>query len=190
MNKYSKIDSAINANTSGGQITDIFLYDTVPGANYMTFFKDAQIRINPYTNCNEFGNKLPAGYIFECKRIALAVVTIANNLITLVKPIFNNALFSVFANAEFEFKIANDKVVKRMPIAQLLPQLNPYSRWTINNTNNASGAPYVLEIPFVIPPLLEFEANIIFPPAISVGSFLLRLTLEGQGTIFNTGQPL
>jgi len=190
MNKYSKIDYALNAGTSNQQITDIFLYDTVTGANYMTFFKDAQIRINPYTNCNEFGNKLPAGYIFECKRLALAVVTITNNKITTVKPVFNSAMFSIFSNAELEFKISNNKIIKRMPLLQLFPQNNPYVNWTINNTNNASGAPFVLEIPFVIPPLVEFEANIIFPPGVVVGNFLLRLTLEGQGTIFNTGQPL
>ena len=150
-----------NTNIRNQQGTTRVIYDSLPldGRTNFRFFETANVRTAPLTNIGSEGNRLEVGSTFTIEKIYLNAVTYdaANNTIT---ASLNGLTFAAgdtavpFATGELDFFIANSQVIKQLPTSFVNgPNFNP----TANNTNDHA---FGFATDIVIPPLLEYIANL------------------------------
>ena len=150
-----------NTNIRNQQGTTRVIYDSLPldGRTNFRFFETANVRTAPLTNIGSEGNRLEVGSTFTIEKIYLNAVTYdaANNTIT---ASLNGLTFTAgdtavpFATGELDFFIANSQVIKQLPTSFVNgPNFNP----TANNTNDHA---FGFATDIVIPPLLEYIANL------------------------------
>jgi hypothetical protein len=150
-----------NTNIRSQQGTTRVLYDSLPldGRTNFRFFENANTRTAPLTNIGAEGNRLEVGSTFTVEKIYFNAVTYdaVNNTVT---ASLNGLGFTAgdtavpFATGEFDFFIANSQVIKQLPTSFTQgANFNP----TANNTQDHA---FGLSTDIVIPPLLEYVANL------------------------------
>lgn len=150
-----------NTNIKNQQGTTRVIYDSLPldGRTNFRFFETANVRTAPLTNIGSEGNRLEVGSTFTIEKIYFNAVTFdaVNNTIT---ASLNGLAFTAgdtavpFATGELDFFIANSQVIKQLPTSFVNgSNFNP----TANNTNDHA---FGLATDIVIPPLLEYIANL------------------------------
>lgn len=149
-----------NTNIKGQQGTTRVLYDSLPldlRTNFR-FFENANNRQFPLTNIGSEGNRLEVGSTFTIQKIYFNLVTYdaVNNTITATSPLTAglSQFYNAIATGELSFAIANSEVLKQVPVTFALgSQFNPSA---VNTSDVALG----LQTDLVIPPLLEYFANL------------------------------
>lgn len=159
------------------QGTSVLKYDTLPldGRTTFNFFEGAAARNFPLSNCGSDGNKLGVGNTLVIERLYLTLVNYnEDGILEQVGPIisFPNGTIEM---GELNFAIANSTVLKNFPLLSTDPRFN-YS------SDNEKNWVYDLDTNIVIPPLLEYIAQVRVP-AYKGNDYLLRLTIEGSGSI-------
>lgn len=150
-----------NTNIKNQQGTTRVIYDSLPldGRTNFRFFENSQTRTAPLTNIGSEGNRLEVGSTFTIEKIYFNAVTYdaVNNTVT---ASLNGLAFTAgdtavpFATGELDFFIANSQVIKQLPTSFVQgSNFNP----TANNTNDHA---FGLATDIVIPPLLEYIANL------------------------------
>lgn len=170
-----------NRGVKSQQGSTVIYYDTLPldGAqNVLNFFENANLRQFSDTNLNNQGNRLGVLESLAIERMYLAQVTKdPSGAVSAIGPVTQSQVQA----GELEIEIANNKVLKRMPISSILPQFNKNSEH-INNNN------FEFDTQIVIPPQLEFSFNLRLDNPANVDDTFIRLAVEGVGSIVNTKQ--
>jgi len=166
------------------QGTTRVIYDSlplVPGQTSYRFFEGSNSRVFPNTNLGSFGNKLEVGESFTIQYMYFSIFTY-NNLDPFELQSTSNLSAEVeLRDAEVNFAIGNVQVIKPTPVISMDPAFN-------KGTNSASNL-FFLDTDIVIPPLLEFIAEMRANITPNVNPFSrIRLTCEGVGSLINTRQ--
>jgi hypothetical protein len=169
-----------NTNIKNQQGTTRTLFDTLPldGRTTWRFFEDANTRQFPLTNIGSEGNRLSVGETFVIQKAYLSIVSIDPDTqqVTGITTIPPAPAFVPFVSGELDFIIANSQVIKQLPTSVFQAITNP----TSNNQNDVS---FNFSTDIVIPPLLEYVAQLrTTSNAAQPGSFL-RLTVQGTAGI-------
>jgi len=150
-----------NTNIKNQQGTTRVIYDSLPldGRTNFRFFENSNTRQFPLTNIGAEGNRLEVGSTFTIEKIYFNAVTFdaVNNTIT---ASLNGLAFTAgdtaipFATGELDFFIANSQVIKQIPTSFVNgSNFNPTA---VNSNDHALS----LRTDIVIPPLLEYVANL------------------------------
>jgi hypothetical protein len=176
------VSDRLGANLDSMQGTTRAIFDTVPGlaaAGTMRFFENVQSRPYPFSNISQ--NRFETGESLAIESIALLGKT-ADNFTGLMFPYLQfteHVLLNLY--------IGNQRVLKDFDLS--------YSSFQIGTTNtvgnNSAAANFkavvYLETPIVIPPLIEFYAEIQSANAFGNANFRsATLILQGTGTLLNT----
>jgi len=170
-----------NSGIKKQQGSSVLKYDTLPldGRTTLNFFEGAAARNFPLSNCGSDGNKLGVGNTLVVERLYLTIVQKDGETGLFGNP--NPISFSpdgTLSMGELNFSIANSTVLKNFPTLSLLP-----------NYNYSAGAGqdnvYLLDTNIVIPPLLEYIAQLRLPAydPLDYTNLFLRLTIEGSGSL-------
>lgn len=186
-NRFTPQDKNIAVNDRFGnsgikkqQGSSVLKYDTLPldGRTTLNFFEGAAARNFPFSNCGSDGNKLGVGNTLVIERIYLTVFSVlAGDKLEIPVPI-SAAPDGTISMGELNFSIANSTVLKNFPAISLLPNYNYSAGADVDNV-------YQLDTNIVIPPLLEYIAQLRLP-AYDVADYeekYLRLTIEGSGSL-------
>lgn len=155
-----------NSNIKNQQGTSRVIYDALPldGRTNFRFFENATTRQFPLTNVGSEGNRLAVGESLAIEKIYFRLITFdaVNNTITSATPL-NTTLagdfFGPLATGEIDVIIANSQVIKQLPSTFAL--LNAVNNVIYNPTaNNNSDVAFGFATDIVIPPLLEYIANL------------------------------
>lgn len=185
MNPQAKIISVANKLNMSGlkkqQGTTRIIYDSLPldGRSVFRFFEGSNARVFPFTNLGSFGNKLEVGETLVCSFVYFSVFKVENNVITQITPPGLVPPYAGVTLGDWNFSIGNVQVMKPNPAMSQNP--------AFNKTTNSSSNVGILDTELVIPPLLEFVAEL-KTAGVGInetGSFL-RMTIEGVGSIVNT----
>ena len=170
-----------NTNIKNQQGTTRTLYDSLPldGRTTFRFFEDANTRQFPFTNIGSEGNRLQVGETFVIEKAYLSIVVFDENLTTVTGftgvPVIG--AFIPFLTGELDIIIANSQVVKQLPSSVFASTLNP-------TTNNTGDSAFEFGTDIVIPPLLEYVAQLRTTSYAAPGNTIqLRLTLQGTAGI-------
>jgi len=189
-------------NIGNMQGTTRIIYDAVPLAatavnSTLRLFENAKTRTFPLTNLSE--NKLQVGESLAMQRFSCYILqctsgtTFATGVHTF--PFFGN--FSRFYAGTMSFSIAQDQVIKKLPLASMWGSLNHRSQFAGYLTVQALAADpvtgytlphdvYHFDTPIVIPPTIEFYADITLPPiTLPAGfDFYFAMKIEGLGSLY------
>ena len=198
INRITPQDKNINVNDRFGnngirkqQGTSVTKYDTLPldGRTTLNFFEGSAARNFPLSNTGSDGNKLGVGNTLVIERLyftVLELITPPPPGIPFYQTLNNQGTLQNLAAvgldvvnyAELNLSIANSTVLRNFPILSTTPFFNYSSTTDVENV-------YDLDTNIVIPPLLEYVAQLRIPtytPPITNNLFL-RLTIEGSGSI-------
>lgn len=162
------------------QGSSVLKYDTLPldGRTTLNFFEGSAARNFPLSNAGSDGNKLGVGNTLVVERLYLTLIQIDTR--TGVVKTFNsiNSVDGTIEMGELNFDIANSRVLKQFPVLSTSPAFN-YS------SVNENDYVYQLDTNIVIPPLLEYVAQLRLPSydVKDYEGYFLRLTIEGSGSI-------
>jgi len=166
------------------QGTTRIIYDSLPldGRTTFRFFEGSNSRVFPFTNVGSFGNKLEVGETMGVQYAYLSFFTATipppPEVPTFSAPV--PAAIDSVQIGDINLSIGNVQVVKPMPVVSWSP---------IFNKNCASNSNlFIFDTDVIIPPLLEFVAELRTPFPESFPDSFLRLTFEGVGSIINTRQ--
>lgn len=171
-----------NASIKKQQGSTVIKYDTLAldGSTDLRFFDQSSQRNFPFSNTGTDGNKLGVGNSMVVERAYLTLCQLDKDGTSFVNfaPIaIGNPVSEIILNGEFTFSIANATVIKQLPILSWIPQFNKVAE---NNVNTN----YEFDTQIVIPPLLEYIANLRLPKySTGEDKYYLRLTIEGAGAI-------
>lgn len=188
------------------QGTTRVIYDSIKLANtttntIITFFENVNTRKFPFANIPE--NKLQVAETIALQRFSFGIITVdvtnpAVPLLRSINPLAHLVEFQSLYRSDLSFAIAQDTVVKKLPIHAMYAPFNKDSRFIGQETfGNNPGAIGSFEKPhdvfhfdnaIVIPPQIEFTAQlqvtpITLPVAPNV-EYHLCLTCEGLGSLF------
>lgn len=180
-----------NRGVQNQQGTTRIIYDSLPidGRTEFRFFEGCGSRNYPQTNLTQ--NKLEVAEAMIIQRASLSVITISSGVVTLVQsPVTAGALTraAVYGSGEFTFLIANNRVVKPMPLIAWDPEFNKSAAFATLTTGSYNNYRFMTEIS--VPPLLEFVAAIRTTTLAAAANTFLRLTIEGVGAITNVKENL
>jgi len=172
-----------NSGIKKQQGSTVIKYDTLElnGTTDLRFFDQSSQRNFPFANTGTDGNKLGVGSSMVVERAYLTLCEYDRTTNSFVKfqpiNITTGGLSDTVLNGEFSFNIANATVIKQIPILSWIPEFNKVAE-------NALNTNYELDTQIVLPPLLEFVANLRLPNYTPGAEALyLRLTIEGAGAI-------
>lgn len=188
------------------QGTTRIIYDSIKLANTttnstITFFENVNTRKFPFANIPE--NKLQVGETIAMQRFSLSVIEVdttdpANPKVLSQNPIAYLLNLQSLYRSDLSIAIAQDTVVKKLPIHTMYAPLNKDSRFIgseifgnnpgITTTFEKPHDVFHFDNPIVIPPQIEFTAQIqvtpITLPVADKREWHLCLTLEGLGSLF------
>lgn len=144
-----------NTNIRSQQGSTRVIFDSLPfnGQQEFRFFENAGSRQYPFTNIGAEGNRLTVGETFVIQKIYLGVTVIDPDT-GLVEDFGDLASFSPFdLKGEFSFQIANNQVIKQLPLEMFF---NTATNPTAVNINDLAFDTFT---DIVIPPLLEYIAS-------------------------------
>jgi hypothetical protein len=178
------VSDRLGANLDSMQGTTRAIYDSQPGlaaAGTRRFFENVQTRPYPFSNISQ--NRFETGESLAIESIALVLNTNAN-FVAFCTSFFGAATLQVILN----LYIGNQRVLKDFDLTYCLNQIGTTN--TVGNdftgTENFKAVVY-LESPIVIPPLIEFYADLTTSAAMGNVNFSsINLILQGTGTLLNT----
>lgn len=172
-----------NKSLSQQQGSTVELYDTLPlnGNTQLDFFKGSNSRTFPFTNTGSDGNKLPVGYAMVVQYMYLTICELGEDgSFTKWTPLNpTDPTSNIILNGTIDFNIANNRVLKELPVLSFLPDFNP-------DAENALSTNYEFKTMITIQELLEYVATLRLPNYTSIKDTYLRLTIQGAGAIINT----
>lgn len=164
------------------------------------FFEDVNTRKFPYTNISE--NKLQVAETIAMQRFSMAILEVditnpALPLIVSINPLASIGQFKPLYRSDLSISIAQDQVVKKLPLQALYSAFNRNSQFNGSQTFGAGGTTTSFEVshdvfhfdnPIVIPPQIEFVAQLQIPaftlPVAPNREWRMMMTLEGLGSLF------
>ena len=168
------------------QGTTRILYDTIPidGRDVFRFFEGSNNRDFPLTNVGANGNRLNVGEALAVERAHFSILEIdpATNEVTSIDSLTVAGLASI-EGGELQFEIANNIVMKPIPILSFDPQFNKNAYW--DDYNN-----FEFDTQIVIQPLLEFVFPLRVTETAAIDDTFIRLTIEGIGAIISPRQTM
>lgn len=188
------------------QGTTRIIYDSIKLQNTttnstITFFENVNTRKFPFANIPE--NKLQVGETIAMQRFSLGIITVdvTNPLVPILRninPLAHLGEFQSLYRSDLSVAIAQDTVVKKLPIHAMYAPFNKDSKFCgANIFGNNPGITTSFEVPhdvfhfdnpIVIPPQIEFTAtlqvNPITLPVIPNQEWHICLTVEGLGSLF------
>lgn len=188
------------------QGTTRIIYDSIKLANTTTisaiqFFENVNTRKFPFANIPE--NKLQVGETIAMQRFSLSVIEVDTTnpsapFVTSQNPMAYQLNFQSLYRSDLSIQIAQDTVVKKLPIHAMYAPLNKDSRFIGTETFGTNPGfttsfekphdVFHFDNPIVIPPQIEFTATMqITPltlPATPNREWHLCLTVEGLGSLF------
>jgi len=169
-----------NTNIKNQQGTTRTIFDSLPidGRTTYRFFEDANLRQFPLTNIGSEGNRLQVGETFVIQKAYLSVVEIDPDTGQVIgfTPVPVIGGYIPILTGELDFIIANSQVIKQLPSSVFANICNPTSASASDNTFNFSTD-------IVIPPLLEYVAQLRTTSQAAQTNKYLRLTIEGTAGI-------
>jgi len=169
-----------NTNIKNQQGTTRTIYDSLPidGRTTFRFFEDANLRQFPLTNIGSEGNRLSVGETFVIQKAYLSLVSVDpdTQVITNVGPITTGPGNIPLLTGELDFIIANSQVIKSLPSSIFFVSGNPTAL-------NGADAAFDFNTDIVIPPLLEYIAQIRTTSMATQANTFLRLTIQGTAGI-------
>ena len=206
-NKIPQVTSKLGIKGIGNmQGTTRIIYDSIKLANTTTisaiqFFENVNTRKFPFSNIPE--NKLQVGETIAMQRFSLSTIGVdvtnpAQPKVTGQEPLGANLEFRSLYRSDLSIAIAQDTVVKKLPIHTMYAPFNKDSKFCgANIFGNNPGITTSFEVPhdvfhfdnpIVIPPQIEFTAtlqvNPITLPVIPNQEWHICLTVEGLGSLF------
>lgn len=154
------------------------IYDSLPldaTAFQLNFFENVQTRIFPRTNLNQ--NRLNPGESMAITRMYFYVMTMAAApTVTLVAPLSAAAATQGLYASNFSVNIAQQEVIKKMPLTSMQSQFNKSSKFLNNDVIEFDN--YI-----IIPPQLEFTVQVNLPTYAAVANNFLVCVIEGLGSL-------
>jgi hypothetical protein len=162
----------------------------------LTLFDACNKRQFPLTNLTE--NKLQVGEAMTLERFSCYIIecTTGTTKAVGVLPLNYFAQFNCLYASTMNFQIAQDTVIKKMPLASLFAPFNPHSKFMGYYNNQPAGGAltswtypqdiYHFETSIVLPPQIEFLANFQIPPiTLPAGyDFYFAMKIEGIGSLY------
>lgn len=190
------------------QGTTRIIYDAVKLSNQTTnnvllFFNEVNKKSFPLTNLTE--NKLQVGESMAVQRYSFSILEViaSTGEVEAVQPLSYFPELQGLYRSDFSFNIAQDQVIKKMPLHSMYAPFNRNSKFvgayqfgtqqTIAGTNNFQSlmVPHDvmhLDNDIIIPPQIEFYGALQMPifdlPVFQGRDFYLMCTLEGLGSLF------
>ena len=170
-----------NTGIKNQQGTSVLIYDSLPTGTNTTFrfFEDSASRNFPFTNTGSDGNKLGVGDTMVIESVQFVTF----DRVDATGEIVNSTSISVFGNTAlglFDFEIANNKVLKKIPLTETLSAYNKNS-----STSNLGIVNFETQI--VLPPLLPYILNLQLPLPITAAAVgqtrFLKVIIIGTGGI-------
>lgn len=204
-----KIVSVNNAqgakNINQQQGTTRIIYDslllTAPGTKQtFRFFENVNTRQFPLTNITE--NKLQIGESIAMQRFSFAILQTVKNTLTVLNilPLDNIAAgTNAIYRSDLSISIAQDQVIKKLPLHSMYAPFNKDSRFYGQILVNPGvpaleanlGFPqdvFHFDNPIVVPPQIEFVAELQLPAFnatfVDTSDFYLTMTIEGLGSLY------
>jgi len=177
------------------------IYDSLPlvtssSAQTLRFFENVNTRQFPFTNITE--NKLQVGEQLSFERFSLALMWIApTGEVAEIEP-FARTGFSGLYRSDLNFSIAQDQVIKRLPIHTMFAPFNKDSQFYGNHYFqlfggvSSVGIPqdiFHMDNPIIIPQQIEFVAEwkippiTVTPPQPGYVGYVV-MTISGLGSLF------
>jgi hypothetical protein len=178
-------------------IYDSVLLATTAVNTTVRLFEGAKTRQFPLTNLSE--NKLQAKESIAMERFSVFILQCATGTTNLqgCTPLGYWAQFGRLYGGVMNFSIAQDQVIKKLPLSSMFAPLNKDSKFFGYYQIQALAADpvtsfqypqdvYNFDNPIVIPPMIEFYADITIPPVtMPAGSdFYLCMRIEGLGSLY------
>lgn len=175
-----------NRGIKNQQGSTVVIYDSLPldGRNMYEFFRESANRAFPFTNLINRGGMLNVGESLVVQRAYFTVLEVSpvDGSITSITEV-DETTFPDIAGGELSMNIANQITLKPMPILSFVDKWNKSAEFIGDST-------FEFDTLVVIPPLLEFIANVKLPAGVTVANSYLRLTIEGAGSIINPKKTL
>jgi len=169
-----------NTNIKNQQGTTRTIYDSLPfdGRTTFRFFEDANNRQFPLTNIGSEGNRLSVGETFVIEKAYLSLILTDENgtQVNQFSTVPVSGVFTPLLTGELDFIIANSQVIKQLPTTVFTPITNPTS-------SNSNDAAFEFGTDIVIPPLLEYIAQIRTTQYTPAPDLYVRLTIQGTAGI-------
>jgi len=170
-----------NSGIARQQGTSRIIYDSLPldGNTEMRFFENSAQRSFPLTNMGSFGNKLEVGESLVVQRAYVAVFSLKEDGVVSDLTDFAGIGEPGLFKSELRLTIANQQVLKPIPLTSFFSQFNKYA-W------HDSASTFFFDTELIIPPLLEFNWDLRLPPYVAIEESFVQLTIEGVGAIIST----
>jgi hypothetical protein len=205
-NAGSKIVSVNSAQGVKGigkmQGTTRILFDSVKLATTttnttVTLFQGCNTRDFPLTNLTE--NKLQVGESIAMQRFSVYIISCSTGTLNAqgVYPLAYFGAYSRIYNGLMSFNIAENQVIKNLPLAALYAPLNHQSKFFGNFTIQVLAADPITQfaVPhdtfkfdndIIIPPQIQFFTTITLPPITVVPGFdsYLAMKISGLGSLY------
>lgn len=194
-------------NMSNQQGTTRVIFDSIKLATnteptIVTLFEDCKNRTFPQTNLPQ--NRLEVGETMAMQRFSVFLMLVnagQPKQVTQTMPLSWFPLSWRLYAGLLNFSIAQDTVIKQLPLTSMQAQFNPNSKFQgihqFNNTNATTGKLetninnqdiYHFDTNLIIPPQIEFKATIQIPPldlsGLPTSDFYLVMKIEGLGSLY------
>lgn len=176
------VSDRLGANLDSMQGTTRAIYDSQPGlaaAGTRRFFENVQTRPYPFSNISQ--NRFETGESLAIESIAVVL----NPISTFAS--LNTSIPLASIQVILNLYIGNQRVLKDFDLTYSTNQIGTTN--TVGNFISAENIKAVvfLESPIIIPPLIEFYADLTSSQALGATSFnSVNLILQGTGTLLNT----
>lgn len=179
-------------------IYDSLQLQTTATNTILTFFENVNTRKFPFTNLTE--NKFQIGETMALQRFSMMIVEFQPST-QQVKSINSLAALGEFKplyRSDMNFLIAQDTVIKKLPLQSLYSAFNKDSRFNtaqvfganpgLTNSFEISQDVFWFDNDIVLPPQIEFLAQLQIPPitlpATADRTWHLMITMEGLGSLY------
>jgi hypothetical protein len=176
-------DGLGNTDIRNQQGTSRVIYDSLPAdATTFTlqFFQSVQNRTFPFTNLNE--NKLQDGEALVVERIHFSITPTTAGAITDVSTFEDAGVPELYAG-QFSIFIDTKQVIKDICLTAMDPKFSKNGWFDNNNV-------MILDTNIVIPPNKQWRVELRLPTYAAITGGFIRCTIEGQGTLWNSGQQM
>jgi hypothetical protein len=168
-----------NTNIASQQGTTRVLFDSLPfdGSTELRFFENAGSRQYPFTNVGAEGNRLNVGETFVIQKIYFGVLETDADTGNVI-DFGDISAFGPFAlKGEFNFQIANNQVIKQLPLDMFNLAFANSTALTANDTAFSTFND------IVIPPLLEYILTVRLAYSDPTPNYRLVCFIEGSAGI-------
>lgn len=178
-------------------IYDAVLLQATAVNSTLNLFENCKTRAFPLTNLSE--NKLQVGESIAMQRFSFYIIecTAGTTNVLGTFPLSYFAQFQRLYGGALNFTIAQDQVIKKLPLTSMQASFNPRARFQGYYQFQVLAADpvtsffmnhdiYHFDNNIIIPPQIEFVAQVQLPPiALPAGfDFYLAMKIEGLGSLY------